>query len=137
MDASRETDCSISEGHRRRRCRIVLFFASFLALAGCGPADTNAALGGDPAAGAAAVTRHACGSCHDIPGIQDADGRVGPSLAGFGLQRLIAGRLPNSPEELRLYLRDPQGIVPGNVMPNQGLTEREARDIAAFLEAQR
>jgi cytochrome c1 len=31
------------------------------------------------------------------------------------------------------WLRDPQAIVPGNAMPNMGLQDQQARDIAAYL----
>jgi cytochrome c1 len=31
------------------------------------------------------------------------------------------------------WLRDPQGVVPGNAMPDMGLSEDQARDIAAYL----
>jgi len=30
-------------------------------------------------------------------------------------------------------LRSPQSVIPGNAMPNTGLTEEDARDIAAYL----
>ena len=116
---------------------MAMLFPMACCIAGCAPSSPERVLGGDPRAGAIAITRHACGSCHLIPGVQDADGRVGPSLGEFGSRRMIAGWVPNTPEALRAYLLDPQGLVPGNVMPNQGLTDRQARDIAAFLEGQR
>jgi cytochrome c1 len=31
------------------------------------------------------------------------------------------------------WLKDPQSIVPGNVMPNTGLSDKDARDVAAYL----
>jgi cytochrome c2 len=126
-----------SRGRRRRAARALLAIAAIGAATGCAPSATNAALGGDPEAGSVAITRRACGSCHNIPGIQDADGRVGPSLAGFGAQRMIAGRLANRLDTLFLYLKHPQAVVPGNEMPDQGLSDREARDIAAYLESLR
>ncbi len=114
-----------------------MLLAAVSLLAGCARAGSDPAKRGAPGAGAAAITRQACGSCHEIPGIEGADGQVGHSLSAFGLRRLIAGSLPNSPDALRRFLIDPQAVAPGIVMPAQGLTDREARDIAAFLEAQR
>jgi cytochrome c1 len=35
------------------------------------------------------------------------------------------------------WIRHPQGIVPGNVMPNLGVPEQEARDMAAYLNTLR
>lgn len=79
------------------------------------------------------IARMACGSCHEIPGVSGADGRVGPSLAGLGHRQMIAGVLPNSRSNLEHYLRHPQRVVPGNYMPDQHLTEQQAADAAAYL----
>jgi cytochrome c1 len=35
------------------------------------------------------------------------------------------------------WLRNPQRIVPGNVMPDMGLSEADAREIAAYLQVLR
>jgi len=84
--------------------------------------------------GRAAITRAQCGSCHVIPGVAEAIGNVGPPLTGMGRRTMIAGRLPNTPDNLARWLLDPQGVVPGNAMPATGLTPREARDAAAYLQ---
>jgi len=89
--------------------------------------------GGNTAAGKAAILRHGCGACHEIPGIPGADGRVGPSLAGFSRQAEIAGHLPNDPASLARWLRHPQQVSPGNGMPDQNIGRRDAADIAAYL----
>ena len=92
-----------------------------------------AKFGGDPAQGAVLIGRFSCGACHQIAGVQGADGRVGPPLSTFGDQTMIAGVLPNTPENLVRWLRHPQAVVPGNAMPDVGLSDGQARDIAAFL----
>ena len=90
--------------------------------------------GGDPARGPAAVGRYGCTSCHAIPGIaRAADAEVGPPLDRYGHRVYIAGRLPNTPENLTAWLRTPQRYEPGGAMPNLNVTERDARDIAAYL----
>lgn len=107
-----------------------------LTLAACGPRNTvrpEAAPGADPAAGKLIVTRMACGSCHQIPGAESADGAVGPSLAHFASRQMIAGMLPNSPGNLYRYLKSPQSVAPGNVMPDQHLSDAQIRHISAFL----
>ena len=76
-----------------------------------------------------------CGACHAIRGIADAHGRVGPPLDNIGTRTIIAGLLPNTPENMARWLRAPQSIVPGNAMPDIGLSERDAADIAAYLDA--
>lgn len=108
------------------------------ALAGCGvsPRQSSPATG-DPDRGAVLVTRQACGACHEIPGVEQGNGRVGPPLKGVASRSIIAGYLPNTPDNLTRWVQSPQAIAPGNAMPNMGLSDRDARDIAAFLETLR
>lgn len=89
--------------------------------------------GGHVEAGKDTILRFGCGACHSIAGIAGADGRVGPSLQGIGVRVEIAGRLANTPDNLVTWLRAPQRVAPGNGMPDQGVTDREARDMAAYL----
>lgn len=93
--------------------------------------------GGDAGRGHDAIVRYGCGSCHTIPGVRDADAVVGPPLNGFGRRRTIAGKLPNTPDDLVDWIRDPQAIDPGVDMPDLDVSAREARDIAEYLLAQR
>jgi mono/diheme cytochrome c family protein len=85
------------------------------------------------ARGAALVASEGCGSCHAIPGIAGAAGRVGPPLDNIGDRTIIAGLLANSPANLADWLQSPQRIKPGDAMPDVGLSRRQALDIAAFL----
>jgi cytochrome c1 len=89
--------------------------------------------GGDPGRGALLVGRYSCGACHQIPDVEDANGLVGPPLGAFSRRTMIAGLLPNTPPNLVLWLRHPQSVTPGNAMPDLGLTDAQARDIAAYL----
>jgi cytochrome c2 len=65
--------------------------------------------------------------------VRGARGRVGPSLAGFAGRGYIAGVLPNTPDNLVWWLRDPPEVVPRTAMPDLGLGQAEARHVAAFL----
>ncbi len=89
--------------------------------------------GGDVERGRQAIARYGCGSCHVVPGLRGADGRVGPRLNGIREQVYVAGVLPNRPENLAAWIRDPQGINPQTAMPNLGVSESEALDMAAYL----
>lgn len=89
--------------------------------------------GADPARGARLVDAYGCGSCHVVPGVPRAEGRVGPRLAGIAEQHYIAGALVTSPATLARWIRDPQGVEPGTAMPDLGVSAGEARDIAAYL----
>jgi cytochrome c len=89
--------------------------------------------GGDPHRGALLIAHFGCGSCHTIPGIRSADGVVGPPLFFFSRRVYIAGELPNTPENLVRWVRDPPAVEPGTAMPVLGLDEQQARDVAAYL----
>lgn len=88
---------------------------------------------GDAMAGRDALQQNLCVTCHAIPGVPGARHHVGPSLAGMADRSRIAGVLPNTPDNMRQWLMDPQRIKPGSAMPALGLREQDARDIAAFL----
>ena len=68
-----------------------------------------------------------------IPGIVGSNAPVGPPLAGVASRQMLGGVLPNSPENMVRWLRDPQKIAPLTAMPDLGVTERDAHDIAAYL----
>ena len=107
------------------------------ALAGCGPSAPNPeglSRISNAAAGAIWISRSGCGSCHQIPGVMHADGMVGPPLIHFSQRTIIAGYLPNTQPNLTRWIQHPQQVAPGNAMPEAGLTERQAKDIAAYLD---
>ena len=84
-------------------------------------------------AGRRAVQQYLCATCHTIPGIVSADRHVGPPLDGMARRAFIGGVLPNTPENMVRWLLDPQQVDPLSAMPPLGLSEQDARDIAAFL----
>jgi putative membrane protein len=107
-----------------------------LGLAGCdrnGGQSPWAMRGAHAERGPALLQQYGCGACHAIAGVANARGEVGPPLTQFSRRAYIAGVLINNPDNLVKWLRAPQSVVPGNAMPNTGLTEEDARDIAAFL----
>jgi cytochrome c len=118
--------------------------ALVLALAGCNDertlpnggfalSATPAEINGNPQRGAQLIGSYGCSSCHTIPGIEGANGVVGPPLYFFARRTYIAGMLPNNPDNLVAWIKDPQAIIPGNVMPDMGVTNADANDIAAYL----
>jgi cytochrome c1 len=88
---------------------------------------------GDPEQGREDIFAYGCGSCHEIPGIPNANATVGPPLKNWANRYYIAGSLTNTPDNLVTWIRNPQGIEPGTAMPNLDVTEQEARDMAAYL----
>lgn len=88
---------------------------------------------GDPVNGQKLIQAYGCGSCHVVPGVNDADGLVGPPLTSFGRRSYIAGELPNNAENLQYWIQNPQAVEPGTAMPDLGVSAIDARDIAAYL----
>jgi len=97
------------------------------------PATSDSVPGGNPRQGKAEIVAFGCGSCHTIPGIDQAHGMVGPPLNHFADRAYIAGQLPNTAEGLIKWIMAPQSIEPGTAMPNLDVSERQARDITAYL----
>ena len=92
-----------------------------------------AVTGGDPARGEAMFIQYGCGSCHGVKHVRKASGAVGPPLDGIAARAILAGKLDNTPANLKAWIRDPQRVSPGTAMPDLNVGEQDARDISAFL----
>jgi cytochrome c2 len=88
---------------------------------------------GNPIQGQQEIINYGCGACHEVAGIAGADGKVGPPLTGIASRSFIAGRLANNTDNLIFWIRFPQSVSPGTDMPDLGISEPAARDIAAYL----
>jgi cytochrome c len=91
------------------------------------------AIGGNPARGIAIIEQSSCGSCHTIPGVRGAHGMAAAPLTWFSRRTFIAGEVPNTPENLVRWIESPQSIEARTAMPAVGLTDQQARDVAAYL----
>jgi cytochrome c len=115
----------------------MLLFALLAVATACGiqpsSGTTLQVAGGDQARGKTALQQYGCGSCHQISGVSNARGDVGPPLTGLASRRVIAGYLPNTADNLIHWIQNPQSVAPGNVMPNMGVSDQDARDMAAYL----
>ena len=89
--------------------------------------------GGNADSGRQLIADVRCGACHTIPGVEHADGLVGPPLMFFSRRTMIAGELPNTPGNLERWVLSPKSVEPGTAMPALVQTPRQARDIAAYL----
>jgi cytochrome c oxidase subunit 2 len=79
-----------------------------------------------------------CVACHSLQAVNAPKGMVGPNLANVGARSYIAaGTLKNTDENLARWIRDPQAIKKGVLMPNLGVTQSEAQALVAFLRAHR
>lgn len=100
-------------------------------LVGCAPhgADSDAVV----ANGRLLLEQYGCGACHVIPGVRQANGQLGPTLDSYARRAYIAGELPNQPEMLVRWIRQPSLLVPDTLMPDQAVREAHARDMGAYL----
>jgi len=101
------------------------------ALAGCLPAGTGS--GAAAAEGPLLLEQYGCGSCHVIPGVRRANGRIGPTLESFARHAYIAGEIPNHPDVLVRWIQHPSALVPDTLMPDQAVREEHARAMGAYL----
>jgi cytochrome c2 len=119
---------------------IVLVTAAWLATeswisASQSDAVARALTGGDPARASVLLTRYGCAGCHTIQGLPAADGKVGPPLGDLRQRVFIAGVLPNTADNLINWIVEPRAYSPASAMPETGISQAEARDVAAWLYA--
>jgi cytochrome c len=95
--------------------------------------EAAAMTGGDPARGPQLMCKYGCQACHTVPGVVGANGLVGPPLGGIASRSYIAGVLPNAPDNMLRWIRDPKAVDPLTAMPNTGVTQSDARHIVAYL----
>jgi cytochrome c len=112
---------------------LVFVAALMMALSACGGEDRREVALGDADHGRELFVGYGCGACHQLGGVRQAVGRVGPRLDGLAEQRIIAGSLPNTPEHVAAFIQDPPASVPGTGMPNVGVSPEDAADLTAFL----
>lgn len=120
-------------GERERGVRTLAVILATVLGACAGEPPPRKIAGADPERGLRLFEREGCATCHEAPDVAWPKGRVGGALAGFADRPMIAGRFPNQPDTLVRWLRDAPALSPETAMPPSGLTEAEARDVAAYL----
>jgi cytochrome c oxidase subunit 2 len=80
--------------------------------------------------------QNTCAACHAIRGLQ-ATARVGPDLTHLGSRATLgAGVIENTAANLQQWIRNPQAIKPGVLMPAfQNLTPADLSALADYLES--
>jgi cytochrome c oxidase subunit 2 len=77
-----------------------------------------------------------CINCHAIHGVAGAESRVAPDLTHVGSRKQLAsGMIDNTPGNMRLWLKSPQHIKPGALMPDFTLTEEQLDQLAGYLSS--
>ena len=76
----------------------------------------------------------ACLNCHTISGT-NGNGRFGPDLSHLMSRHTIAsGAAENTPQNLRLWIQNPDAIKPGSLMPAMQLTDTDLDVLVRYLE---
>jgi cytochrome c oxidase subunit II len=87
------------------------------------------------AAGRQIFETTACINCHAISGTV-ANGRFGPDLTHLMSRDTIAsGAASNTRENLKLWIRNPETIKPGSLMPAMNLSDNDLEAVTAYLES--
>jgi len=118
----------------KRLCVVIL--VSIIALSACRDKSSKwsrAFTNGDSDRGKAALSSYGCIACHTIPGVPGSNALTAPPLIGISQRSYLAGMLENTPENLRLWIQHPRQVNPRTAMPEQGVTDQDASDMAAYL----
>lgn len=95
------------------------------------PAATPATGGAE--AGEKRLKELTCVNCHNIRGV-NSQKQYGPDLTHVASRKMLAGeRLPNTPENLRDWLHQPNIIKPDCYMPNLDLSSNDLATLTAYL----
>jgi cytochrome c oxidase subunit II len=89
------------------------------------------------AAGRRVFESNACMNCHAVGGTS-ANGRFGPDLTHLMSRVTIAsGAANNTPENLRLWIQNPNAIKPGSLMPAMQLNDADLDAVVSYMETLR
>jgi cytochrome c2 len=110
---------------------------TLLALTACEPSGAiklwaSETTGGNSERGKDAIGKHGCAACHTIDGISS-EAMVGPPLTRMAARSYLAGNMQNNAANLIRFIQHPRAVHNDTAMPEMGLTDEEARDIAAYL----
>jgi cytochrome c len=133
MAIARECDSSCPGTVWYGRCATLM--VSVVVLAACARDDELSlrVAGGDAERGRVVLDQYQCGVCHVIPGIPAAVSQVGPALDHYSQRPYLAGKFPNKPETLVNWILDAPSMAPQTAMPAIAMSQKDARDAAAYL----
>jgi cytochrome c oxidase subunit II len=90
------------------------------------------------AKGLALFQTSTCINCHAIRGVTGADVHVAPDLTHVASRKQLgSGILENTPANMRRWLKNPQHIKPGALMPDFNFTDQQLDQLGEYLETLR
>jgi cytochrome c oxidase subunit 2 len=94
---------------------------------------TEQASGASAAEGRRVFESIACINCHTVAGTA-ANGRFGPDLTHIGSRATLgSGIAPNTRDNMRLWIHQPNALKPGVLMPAMGLNEKELDAVTDYM----
>jgi cytochrome c oxidase subunit 2 len=76
-----------------------------------------------------------CVNCHAVRGT-GAVGTFGPDLSHLmSRDTLASGVIPNSVENLRAWIKEPDAVKPGSLMPDMQLTPQQLDEVVTYLSS--
>lgn len=117
--------------------KTLIAFVCALSFVACKPSSetrlwASNATGGNPDHGKAAILKYGCTACHTIDGVSS-EAVVGPPLTRMASRSYLAGNLENSASNMVRFIEHPREVHNDTAMPEMGVTDQDARDIAAYL----
>lgn len=97
------------------------------------PANATPAVSANASRAAELFTRYGCTGCHIIPGVDGPGVNLGPPLDGWANKPTILAKFPNTPENMNVWLQNPQAVDPQTSMPNVGVTPEDAAVMTGYL----
>jgi mono/diheme cytochrome c family protein len=94
-------------------------------------------VGGDPDQAVVAMVRYGCGACHQIAGVRMPGGLAAQPLSGISERLYVGGVVENTPSNLVGWIVNPKAYNARTAMPVTGISEPEARNVAAYLYGQK
>ena len=79
------------------------------------------------------VFAQSCASCHAVAGT-DFAGTAGPNLTGFANRQKVAGFWDNTDENVFQWIKDPESMKPGSLMPAVPLADEDIEALVAYLK---
>jgi cytochrome c oxidase subunit II len=77
-----------------------------------------------------------CGDCHAVSA-SDTRSLTGPPLTHVASRMRLGGDRQNTPDNMALWVNEPQSLKPGNRMPDQHLPASEVQALTAYMESLR
>ena len=133
VTASWQAASAASAGRAEAGCGDVVASRAVVADSFTGALMSTSLAQGSIERGRQALYQYACNACHTIPGVTSSFPNVGPPLQGLASRSLIAGRLANTPQNMKLWVQHPKSVKPLSAMPDMGVSEVHAADIVAYL----